>query len=498
MLSAFHDNINELIEKSKYFCVDDWTSNQNVKVPGKQVQLIKQDMYGKLVVLEEGLNILNGIKGNIAILNIVGPYRSGKSYILNLLLNRMDGFLLGSTYESCTKGVWMWDTPIRHRNEHGEFNLILLDTEGLDSPNSQINNKIFVLSILLSSLLVYNTKGVIDRNAIKQLGIMTNLSSYINSNVSINDEDDDTMYFNSPYFVWTVRDFFLDLVGKTPKQYLLSSLEMESLRNGKNKELEDVDFIRESIKKSFKSLDCFCLPLPVENGLNGMSLDDTLKNLDSVDFRDLRRDFQNGIKNLFERIKRDISPKTIHTTPLSASAFSRYVEVVVEQLNNNERVSLTESLTISIKYASEKSLKEAIENYKFKMEIFFEENPMPLKWEILESKENEVMQSCYKNLEKNLTGPAKMNKSVLESFTSELYQYEQVGYEKMLIGGLFFGYRTKNSAMIKAFNKNLLNNSWKKNIGDVYLKKENISDPEIVNNFLFCHQQFERKQSTIK
>ena len=68
----------------------------------------------------------------------------------------------------------MWDTPIKHKNKHGEFNLILLDTEGLGSTDRypHLDNKIFVLNLLISSFFVLNTKNVIDRDAIKKLAIM--------------------------------------------------------------------------------------------------------------------------------------------------------------------------------------------------------------------------------------------------------------------------------------------------------------------------------------
>ena len=57
-----------------------------------------------------------------------------------------DGFELGGTVESCTRGIWIWDTPIKHKNKHGEFNLILMDTEGLGSTDrdTELDNKIFV------------------------------------------------------------------------------------------------------------------------------------------------------------------------------------------------------------------------------------------------------------------------------------------------------------------------------------------------------------------
>jgi hypothetical protein len=45
---------------------------------------------------------------------VAGLYRTGKSYLLNrMLLNRPSGFGVGPTVNACTKGLWIWGTPIK-------------------------------------------------------------------------------------------------------------------------------------------------------------------------------------------------------------------------------------------------------------------------------------------------------------------------------------------------------------------------------------------------
>ena len=152
----------------------------------------------------------------------------------------------------------MWDTPIKHRNKNDElFNLILLDTEGLGSPKAkpERDTKIFVLSLLLSSMFVYNTTRVIDREAIQKLAIMNNLSKIIDSGIeSTNTEDTNknSILLNSPDFIWVLRDTFLSLNGQSPKEYLLSSLNLETVEAQNETEIKECNFIRETIKSSFK------------------------------------------------------------------------------------------------------------------------------------------------------------------------------------------------------------------------------------------------------
>ena len=191
----------------------------NYKETEDALQIVSVDKDGNFVINEKVVEIFNQMEGNVAVCNFVGPAKTGKSFILNLIVNQKNGFELGGNYDSCTRGIWMWDTPIKHKNKHGEFNLIFMDTQGLVFTErcSKLDSKIFVLSLLLSSFFVLNTKNVIDRDAFKKLAIMKDLPKYINSSIGKN--KDHNYAKESPDFIWCLRDCFLDLNGITPKQY---------------------------------------------------------------------------------------------------------------------------------------------------------------------------------------------------------------------------------------------------------------------------------------
>ena len=55
-------------------------------------------------------------------------YRTGKSYLLNrVILNRQRGFGVGPTVNPCTKGIWIWGTPLSGFNPDGEpINIIVI------------------------------------------------------------------------------------------------------------------------------------------------------------------------------------------------------------------------------------------------------------------------------------------------------------------------------------------------------------------------------------
>ena len=53
-------------------------------------------------VKEEAIHFLKGINGEVAVLVIAGKYRTGKSYLINLLIGQPDGFKVSDRAEGCT------------------------------------------------------------------------------------------------------------------------------------------------------------------------------------------------------------------------------------------------------------------------------------------------------------------------------------------------------------------------------------------------------------
>ena len=63
---------------------------------------------GEFHVTSESLNFLQTITGKIAVIAVVGKYRTGKSFLLNRIIldNRgKAGFGVGPTIHPCTKGL---------------------------------------------------------------------------------------------------------------------------------------------------------------------------------------------------------------------------------------------------------------------------------------------------------------------------------------------------------------------------------------------------------
>ncbi|KAI7809834.1 guanylate binding protein 1, partial [Triplophysa rosa] len=241
------------------------TMSQSRLMP-QPIGLVK-NVCGSLQVCKDAIEFLNGINEPVVVVSVVGLYRTGKSYLMNRLAGQQTGFALGNTIESKTKGIWMWCIP--HPTKAGQT-LVLLDTEGLGDVNkgdSKNDGWIFCLAVLLSSTLVYNSRGTIDNDAIQNLHYVTEISEQIkirSPSAEADEEEEGSQFVHFfPSFVWVVRDFTLSLEfqGKkvTEDEYLDLALK---LKKGVSKKISDYNLPRECIQNYFPSQKCFVFPLP--------------------------------------------------------------------------------------------------------------------------------------------------------------------------------------------------------------------------------------------
>ena len=121
----------------------------------------------KLIVVDEAIQLLKSINKPVGVLSIAGPYTSGKSYVLSRLLGKSNAFDLGHTMNAKTFGIWM-GTSVLECDSHV---IVLLDTEGIDActASGQEDTRIFVLTLLLSSYFIYNSKGIVEKSDLDKM-----------------------------------------------------------------------------------------------------------------------------------------------------------------------------------------------------------------------------------------------------------------------------------------------------------------------------------------
>ena len=300
------------------------------------------DSTKKFIINEEAIKIISKEENKqIGILSLVGKYRTGKSFLLNRVLidkKSKKGFDVGPTIKPCTKGIWLWSSPLIINNNYSNssFPAYLIDTEGLGAYDEEINHdsKIFLIAILISSLFIYNSFGTIDEVALNNLSLILNLSKSLkirNNSTSlntndINDEEEMAKYF--PSLLWILRDFALKLEDNdgnviTAKQYLENALMNQK---GSTESIEEKNLVRKMIKTYFLERDCFPMVRPVENERD-------LQKLQTLSDDKIRPEFLRQSEMLRNKIYMKIKPKNFNGKILSGQMLINLLESIIEAIN---------------------------------------------------------------------------------------------------------------------------------------------------------------------
>ena len=128
--------------------------------------------------------MLSKVEGPLGVIAVAGMYRTGKSYLLNRMLLNLNkkGFGVGPSINPCTKGLWMWGSPIKGTTSDGKpVSVLVVDSEGIGGLDEDNNHdmRIFSLALLLSSFFLYNSVGSIDENALQSLSLVVNITKHI-------------------------------------------------------------------------------------------------------------------------------------------------------------------------------------------------------------------------------------------------------------------------------------------------------------------------------
>lgn len=136
--------------------------------------IIKEKNYIELS--NEALKLFYSLKNHkLKIITINGLPKTGKTEIANNLISNKNGFNSSKN----TSGLWIWGTPINLKNN---IKLLIIDCEGIK--DNKMNNY-NLLSLLISNYYIYNTKGVLNENIIKNYINCMNLQDLINFNNNI-------------------------------------------------------------------------------------------------------------------------------------------------------------------------------------------------------------------------------------------------------------------------------------------------------------------------
>jgi len=351
-----------------------------------------------LVVVEEGLRILESLQGPVAVVAVVGPYHSGKSFLLNNVVRSLQArqhpegnepaaavvddessifkttvgvFEVGQSVDPSTAGVWAYHQLVRlpanstTGGEGQEINLLLFDTEGFAVANvsETYDAQIFAAATVLSSVLVYNSMHLIDAKELEYLDLLAHNTQLFSlkaatqahaqthaaagapatataASPSFGLQD----VFQLPPLVWSVQAFTVDLREETCTSWLTRLMRGAVLNSNAAAASSSQ---RLGIDGLFPSVECQTLFLPATTRPD-------LHRLASLPPSQLTPDFLADVDSLLARILSSLRPKThsSHSTststdtpsttvppsslPLSGVGLAALVRLIVDGLSQGQ------------------------------------------------------------------------------------------------------------------------------------------------------------------
>ena len=379
------------------------TSDNNLMLQSEQPYEFKEEPIqlvsikdGILETTVEAINILTGLKNSkLIILSINGPVGSGKSTLANNLINKKEsGFKIGEKME----GIWIWGKPIELSDD---IKLLILDCQGINNDNkdtaNNINYKLFMLSVLLSTSLVYVTKGELTDNLINDFLFFTDLSTKIN----ISDEDK-----NQLNTIDNLKEYFPDIF------IINDTLKKEEIQTLIEKNAEHEKFYKLFEKRNYLKSDEY--------------------------------------EEIFKKIKSEMKYKTIQNNIIDGDALFGLLQNYIDNMNNNENPiinSALQNILLSkannelefITYKFKNALNQKLENkypisiskiYKIYYDLqqkYISEFCTKVENYIKTNQIGEYLKKLLKNMEKELETVLETNKDYYDEwFGMEYKELEEV------------------------------------------------------------------------
>ena len=247
--------------------------------------------------------------------SIIGPYHSGKSFLLNALINQSDIFPVLDSNNPTTKGIDIYLSEKDHT--------MYIDTEGLSSGLASTNEKydamIFSIAALSSHLMLYNTIRTIDQQQLDYLEMLARRTQLFALKSELKQEGELVNNFiKFPTLFWVVRDYSLDEDTTNWFKELLNAEQRKSFGIAAKEPQNDLKI--DTLFDKMKSFGIF-LPNGNKNDLKKLQLN-SLK---------LNKEFVNDLGILKTNIESQLFSKSIQP-----KQFCDLVKFYVDAANDNE------------------------------------------------------------------------------------------------------------------------------------------------------------------
>ncbi|RWR99652.1 Atlastin-1-like protein [Dinothrombium tinctorium] len=247
--------------------------------------------------------------------------------------------------------MWIWPEPLYV--DGVEDPILLCDSQGTFGSNMdrESSTKIFGISALTSSLMIFNVSGEINEQDLANLDVFAQIALKASNENNIK-----ALLLPRLLFIvrdWKFSDFELGLNGG--KKYLREKFYLERITP------EGLQ-IRERIINMFGQIDCCLLPHPGSKVDTG-----TFKTIRDFDFN-----FLNEVTKLVKSIFSPsfLSPKTLNSQLLNAQEVFMYFNSIVKSFNNCDELGIKSIYEASVFLAFHDSIKY----FETRLKTYWEQN----------------------------------------------------------------------------------------------------------------------------
>jgi len=361
--------------------------------------LLPSSSHTKLNLQQEGLDYLRSIKTPVAAVVVAGPYRSGKSFLLNQLLHLpcSSGFGVGHQREAQTKGVWVWGEPFVVDMDGRKVSLLFIDTEGFEGTGQAdvYDDRIFALSVLVSSTLVYNLPETVKESDIAKLSFAAQLAQEFYKR-----QQGRTTHFELTSLLWLIQRDFLE--GKTVKEVVRQALSQVPNPSG-DKHIAALNSVRTALQEMDRTNEAFGLKQP---HLQRTRLCDLPESSFDPQYLQQRDELRQMVQHLTK-------PKKAGGKELDGASFADFFQKAVEAINTGEiptPTSVIDSFNANVMEASLQLYKDA-----------FAEIALPETEEALQHEQQRAVELAIQHLHKQSFGGA-VPEAELEKKMADLFQ----------------------------------------------------------------------------
>ena len=288
-------------------------------------------------------------------ITVCGLYRTGKSYLLNLLSGRIGPstqryldpssiFQTSGTVSACTSGIWLWACSTSPQPDRPVFLLVDCEGSGNTANTKDHDSRLFAIAMLMSSYFMYNSRGVIDETSLSSLATVAGLALSTIKPGQISQR-------KKPKLMWILRDFVLSLEDTNGNAISSSEYLDNSLRGRKE--------YKKMLSELFSSLDCTTLTSPAIEEYK-------LQKLVEIGWAGLRPEFQTQITSLRQKIFRDSFPKRSWSgdNDMTGKQLLVFMDVVIASLNDRKEIPPITSVWKQVKLKeSERAALDLLQDY---------------------------------------------------------------------------------------------------------------------------------------